>query len=132
MNQFFGDTKHMNEVFLQWAKEHTQELEGRGIVTEIRDHTQDTTEKHVPNPGQVVYYSSPTHLGVVTVWQNGSMDMETLRIEHEKKEYYRHVDEKTGNVVDIQQSEYYRHFDDITGLNFDDILEEFFQNMFYC
>jgi hypothetical protein len=55
--------------------------------------------------------------------------METLKIEHQKKEYNRHFDEKTGKFVYVQQSEYYRHFDDITRLNFDELLEEFFQNM---
>jgi hypothetical protein len=129
MKQFLGRTGHMNELFLQWAQEHTQELLDKGIVTEIRDNTRDITEKPLPNPAQVVYYSSPTHLGIVTVWQEGFMDMETLKIEHQKKEYNRHFDKKTGKFVYVQQSEYYRHFDDITRLNFDELLEEFFQNM---
>ena len=119
----------MNELFLQWAKEHIQELLDRGIVTEIRDNTREISETQLPNPAQVVYYYSPTHIGIVTVWQEGFMDMETMKIENQKKEYNWHFDEKTGKFFYVQPSEYYRHFDDITTLHFDDVLEDFFQNM---
>jgi aminopeptidase C len=100
----------MNKLFLQWAKEHTKELVERGIVSEIPDLTRGIVEKKLQNPCQVVYYYSDTHVGYVSVWRTGIMDMEILNFETEKLEYY-------------------RHFDEIKNLSFENILEEFFQNM---
>lgn len=100
----------MDDIFLQWAKEHREELAERGFVSEIPDLSREIVEKKLQNPCQVVYYYSLTHVGFVSVWRTGIMDLEMVNIETEKMEYY-------------------RHFDDITGLHLDDVLENFFQNM---
>lgn len=128
MSGFLKNREPMNELFLNWMKEHIQELLERGIISEIREQTRETIDKQV-NPCQTVYYYSATHIGVVSVWQEGAMDMETLNIEPEKAEYYQHVDKKTGKILKLQKSEYYQHFETIVGLRFEDILEEFFQQM---
>lgn len=102
--------ERMNELFLQWAKEHIKELAEKGIVSEIPDLTKEVVEKKLQNPCQVVYYYSSIYIGYVSVWQTGITDMEILNIETESLEYY-------------------RHFDNINDLGFDTILEEFFQNL---
>jgi hypothetical protein len=100
----------MNEVFLQWAKEHEKDLLERGIVSEIPDLSKEVLEKKLQNPCQVVYFYSKTHLGFVSVWKSGIMDMEILNAENSNLEFYQHID-------------------DVTKMNMDDILESFFKKM---
>lgn len=63
----------MDELFYKWFNDNKTKLNNKGIQTE-------KISKSIPNPNPSVIadHTTETHMGRVTVWKSGLIDMEIL------------------------------------------------------
>jgi hypothetical protein len=110
MSESLQNLEPMNQLQLQWAKDHQEDFEAMGISLEIVDHTKEIEEKKLQNPVQVVFFKSKKYMGEIRVWMSGTADMEI-------------IDDEENNI-------YYKHYDTTRGKNFGELFQGFLHKLY--